>query len=144
MTFHSLSIFCRDRVLSLYSTSHLATQARTPSLTVPFWTTSKSCQGMSSLKNISSVLIYPYRSWCSICKQLHLGLSLKNSFMLSRKILHYFRSTICHSHILIRNVVVLPLTFLLIQASPQVYIKAYALITLSKCISQLRDGCTSP
>ena len=27
MTFHSLSIFCRGRVLSRYSTSHLATQA---------------------------------------------------------------------------------------------------------------------
>ena len=36
----------------------------------------------------------------------------KHSFMLCRIILHYFRSTICHSHILIRNVVVLPLTFL--------------------------------
>ena len=30
-------------------------------------------------KNLSSVLIYLYRSWCSICKQLHRGLSLKNS-----------------------------------------------------------------
>ena len=36
----------------------------------------------------------------------------KHSFMLCRIILHYLRSTICHSHILIRNVVVLPLTFL--------------------------------
>ena len=36
----------------------------------------------------------------------------KHSFMLCRIILHYFRSTICHSHILIRNVVELPLTFL--------------------------------
>ena len=36
MTFHSLSIFCRGRGLSLYSTLHLATQAITPSLTVPF------------------------------------------------------------------------------------------------------------
>ena len=34
MTFHSLSIFCRGQVLSLYSTSHLAIQARTPSLTI--------------------------------------------------------------------------------------------------------------
>ena len=51
MTFHSLSIFCHGRVLSLYSTSHLATQARTPSLTVPFWTISKIYQGMYSLKN---------------------------------------------------------------------------------------------
>ena len=80
MTFHSLSIFCRGRVLSLYSTSHLATQARTPFLTVPFWTISKSWQGMYLLKNLSSVLIYLNRSWCSICKQLHRGLSLKNSF----------------------------------------------------------------
>ena len=80
MTFHSLSIFCCGWVLSLYSTSHLATQARTPSLTVPFWTTSKSCQGMYLLKNLSSVLIYLYRSWFSICKQLHRSLSLKNSF----------------------------------------------------------------
>ena len=31
-------------------------------------------------KNLSSVLIYLYRSWCSVCKQLHRGLSLKNSF----------------------------------------------------------------
>ena len=31
-------------------------------------------------QNLSSVLIYLYRSWCSICKQLHRGLSLKNSF----------------------------------------------------------------
>ena len=52
MTFHSLSIFCRGRALSLYSTSHLATQARTPSLTVPFWTISKIYQGMYLLKNL--------------------------------------------------------------------------------------------
>ena len=31
-------------------------------------------------KNLSSVLIYLYRSWSSICKQLHRSLSLKNSF----------------------------------------------------------------
>ena len=68
----------------------------------------------------------------------------KHSFMLYRIILHYFRSTICHTHILIRNVVVLPLTFLQIQASPQVCIKLYALINLSKRIFQLRDACTSP
>ena len=35
---------------------------------------------MYSLKNLSSALIYLYRSRCSICKQLHRGLSLKNSF----------------------------------------------------------------
>ena len=60
-------------------------------------------------KNLSSVLIYLYRSWCSICKQLHRGLSLKNSFQTLlyafQKILHHFWSTICHSHILIRKVV---------------------------------------
>ena len=32
------------------------------------------------IENLSSVLIYLYRSWCSICKKLHRGLSLKNSF----------------------------------------------------------------
>ena len=67
-------------------------------------------------KILSSVLIYLYRSWCPICKQLHRGISLKNSFKTLlyafQKILHHFRSTICHSQILIRKVVVLPLTFL--------------------------------
>ena len=61
----------------------------------------------SHWKNLSSVLIYLYRSWCSMCKQLHRGISLKNSFQTLlyafQKIIHYFRSTICHSHILIRN-----------------------------------------
>ena len=33
-------------------------------------------------KILSSILIYLYRSWCSICKQLHRGLSLKNSFQI--------------------------------------------------------------
>ena len=82
-------------------------------------------------KILSSVLIYLYRSWCPICKKLHRGLSLKISFQTLlyalQKILHHFRSTICHSHILIRKAVVLPLTFLYIQASPQVCIKPYAL-----------------
>ena len=31
-------------------------------------------------KNLSSILIYLYRSWCPICKQLDRGLSLKISF----------------------------------------------------------------
>ena len=67
-------------------------------------------------KILSSVLIYLYRSWCPICKQLHRGLSLKNSFQTLlyafQKILHHFQSTICHSYILIRKAVVLPITFL--------------------------------
>ena len=92
-------------------------------------------------KVLSSVLIYLYRSWCPICKPLHQALSLKNCFQTLlydfQKILHHFRSTICHSHILIKKAVVLPLTFLEIHASPQVCIKPYALITLSKHIFQL-------
>ena len=81
MPFHSLSIFCRGRVLSLYSTSHLVTQARTPSLTVPFLNYFKKLVKVCThWKNLSSVLIYLYRSWSSICKQLHRSLSLKNSF----------------------------------------------------------------
>ena len=91
--FHSLSIFCRGFEL-LKNLVKVCTH----------W------------KNLSSVLIYLYRSWCPICKQLHPGLSLKNSFQTLlyafQKILHHFRSTICHSHILIRKAVVLPLTFL--------------------------------
>ena len=75
--FHSLYIFLSWSGFESYSTSHLTSQARTPSLTDPFWTTSKSYQGMYSSKVLSSVLIYLYRSWCPICKQLHQGLSLK-------------------------------------------------------------------
>ena len=50
MTFILFSIFCRGRDLSLTQFHTFATHARTFSLTVPFWTTSKSCQGMYSLK----------------------------------------------------------------------------------------------
>ena len=114
--FHSLYIFLPWSGFESYSTSHLTSQARTPSLTDPFWTTSKSYQGMYSSKVLSSVLIYLYRSWCPICKQLHQGLSLKNSFQTLlyafQKILHHFRLTICHWHILIRKAVVLPFMFL--------------------------------
>ena len=39
-----------------YSTSHLTIQARTLSLTDPFWTPSKSCQGMYSLKKLIKCL----------------------------------------------------------------------------------------
>ena len=63
-----------------YSTSHLATQTRTLSLTDLFWSSSKFCQGIYFVKVLLSVSIYPYRSWYSICKQLHRGLFLKNSF----------------------------------------------------------------
>ena len=80
MIFILFSIFCRGRDLSLTQFHTFATQARTLSLTVSFWTISKSWQGMYLLKNLSSILIYLNRSWCSICKQLHRGLSLKNSF----------------------------------------------------------------
>ena len=62
------------------STSHLVTQARTLSLTDPFLTSLKLYQGMCFMKVKLSILIYLYRSWCSICKQLHRGLSLKKSF----------------------------------------------------------------
>jgi hypothetical protein len=98
------------------SISHLATKARTPSLTVPFWTTSKSCQGMYSLKTYQvswSISIDLDAQYVSSFTEVFLWKTpFKHSFMLCRIILHYFRSTICHSHILIRKVVVLPLTFL--------------------------------
>ena len=114
--FHSLSIFCRGRLLSLTQFHTFATHARTLSLTVPLWTTSKSCQGMYSLKILSSVLIYLYRSWCSICKQLHRGLSLKNllfkyPFMLSRISISFPINNMSSTYN-IRNATELPLTFL--------------------------------
>ena len=46
-------------------------------MTDPFWTLSKSYQGMYSSKVWSSVFIYLYRYWCPICKQLHRGLSFE-------------------------------------------------------------------
>ena len=52
MTFHSLSIFFHGLVLSLTQHHTFVSQARTLSLTVPFWTTSKTCQGMYSLKKL--------------------------------------------------------------------------------------------
>ena len=148
MTFHSLSIFCHGRVLSLTQLHTLQHRQELLLWLFHFELVQKLVKVCTHWKNLSSVLIYLYRSWWSICKQLHRGLSLKNSFQTLlyafQKILHYFWSTICHSHIDIRNTVVLPLTFLEIQASSQVCIKLYALINLSKCIFQLRDACTSP
>ena len=77
MTFHSLSIFYRGRVLSLYSTSHLATQEELLLWLFHFELLQNLVRVCTHWKNLSSVLIYLYRSWCSICKQLHRGLSLK-------------------------------------------------------------------
>ena len=148
MTFILFSIFCRGRDLSLTQFYTFATHARTLSLTVPFWTTSKSCQGMYSLKNLSSVLIYLYRFWSSICKQLHRSLSLKNSFqtllyalqnnstlfMINNMSFTYTYQKCCSA----------PTHFLVNTGSSQVCIKSNALITLSKRLFQLRDTCTSP
>ena len=52
-------------------------------------------------KNLSSILIYLNRSWCSICKQLHRGLSLKNflfkyPFMLSRNSISFPINNVIH------------------------------------------------
>ena len=113
--FHSLSIFCRGRVLSL-TQLHTLQHRQELLLLFHFELFQKFIKVCTHWKILSSVLIYLYRSWCSMCKQLHRGLSLKNSFQILlyalQKILHYFWSTICHSHIFIRNAVVLPLTFL--------------------------------
>ena len=55
-------------------------------------------------KILSSVLIYLYRSWCLIYKQLHRGLSLKNSYsnilLCYPEILYNFQSIIWHPHII--------------------------------------------
>ena len=94
----------------------------TPIVHIVMWPTPKGFTRVNSLVHIALWLtpkstIYLYRSWCSICKELYWGLSFKEtpfkySFMLSRKILHHFWSTICYSHIFIRKAVVFPLTLL--------------------------------
>ena len=62
---------------------------------------------MCFVKVLSSVLIYLYRSWCPIYKQLHRGLSLKNSYssilLCYPEILYHFQSTICHPHIILET-----------------------------------------
>ena len=103
---------------------------------------------MYSLKNLSSILIYHNRSWCSICKQLHRGLSLKNSF---QTLLYALQN---NSTLLpINNMSFIytyqkccsaPTHFLVNTVFPKVCIKPYALINSSKRIFQLRDACTSP
>ena len=99
-----------------YSTSHLATRQELLLWLFHFELLQNLVKVCTHWKMLSSVLIYLYRSWCSMCKQLHQGLSLKNFFQILlyafQKILHHFQSIICHSHILIRKAVVLPLTFL--------------------------------
>ena len=126
MTFHSLFIFCRGRVLSLYSTSHLTTQARTPSLTDPFWTPSKSFQGMYSLKVLSSVLIYldldaQYVS--SFTEVFHWKILIQVSFYAIQKFSIILINNMSSTYN-IRNAAELPLTFYkyrLLQKSVQNY-----------------------
>ena len=69
---------------------------------------------------------------------------LSNNPLCFPEILHYFRSTICQPHILIRNSIVLPLTSLEIKVYHKPCINPKALIISSKRIFQLRDACTSP
>ena len=69
---------------------------------------------------------------------------LSNNPLCFPEILHYFRSTICQPHILIRNSIVLPLTSLEIQVSHKPCTNPKTLIISSKRIFQLRDACTSP
>ena len=106
--FHSLSIFCRGRVLSLNQLYTLQYRQELLLWLFHFELLQNLVKVCTHWKILSSVLIYLYRSWCPRCKQLHRGLSLKNSFQTLlyafQKILHYFWSTIYHSHILIRKV----------------------------------------
>ena len=60
------------------------------------------------------------------------------------EILHHFRSTICQQHILIRNVIVLPLTSLEIQVSHELCINPKSLIISSKRSFQLGDAYSNP
>ena len=57
---------------------------------------------------------------------------ISNNPLCFLEILHYFRSTICQPHILIRNSILLPLTSLEIQVSHKLCINPIALIITSK------------
>ena len=80
MTFHSLSIFCYSRVLSLTQLHTLQHRRELLLWLFHFELLQNLIKVCTHWKILSSVLIYLYRSWCPICKQLHQGLSLKNSF----------------------------------------------------------------
>ena len=110
------SLFCCGQVLSLTQYSHLVTQPRTPSLLIYF-------ELFQNHVKVCVLWKYHRASWyisidldTQYVSNFTEVFLLKNSFQILlyafQKILHYFWSTICHSHILIRNVVVLPLTFL--------------------------------
>ena len=62
------SLFCCGQVLSLTQYSHLVTQPRTPSLLIYFELLQNLVTVCIHLKVLLSVLIYPYRSWCSMFK----------------------------------------------------------------------------
>ena len=80
MAFHSLSILCCGRALSL-TQFHTLQHRQEPLLWLfHFELLQNLVKVCTHWKNLSSVLIYLYRSRCSICKQIHRGLSLKNSF----------------------------------------------------------------
>ena len=78
MTFHSLSIFCHGRVLSLTQLHTLQRRQELHLWLFHFELLQNLVKVCTHRKILSSVLIYLYRSWCPICKQLYRGLSLKN------------------------------------------------------------------
>ena len=78
--FHSLSIFCCGRALSLTQLHTLQHRQELFLWLFHFELLQNLVKVCTHWKNLSSVLIYLYRSWCSICKHLHRGLSLKNFF----------------------------------------------------------------
>ena len=80
MTFHSLSIFCHSRVLSLTQLHTLQHRQELLLWLFYFELFQNFIKVCTHWKILSSVLIYQYRTWCSMCKQVHRGLSLKNSF----------------------------------------------------------------
>ena len=80
MPFHSLSIFCHGRVFSLTQLHTLQHRQELFLWLFHFEVLQNLVKVCTHWKILWSVLINLYRSWCSICKQLHRGLSLKNSF----------------------------------------------------------------
>ena len=77
MTFILSLFFCRGRALSLTQLHNLQFRQELLLWLFYFELLQNLVKVCTHWKHLSSVLIYLYRSWCSICKQLHRGLSLK-------------------------------------------------------------------
>ena len=131
-----------------YSTSHLTTQVRTPSLTDLFWTPSKSCQ--------RCVFFWKYHqaSW-SICIDLDAQYvssfiqvflwktHFKQPFMLSRNSTSFRINNMSFTYTY-QKCCSAPTHFIANTSFQQTLYTQKTLITPSKHIFRLQDACSSP